>query len=133
MSAQQKTSKAITVSLWIAQVLLAATFVWAGSMKLFKPDGLPFPWIKNNPGLVLLTGVVDLLGGIGILLPALLRIRPVLTVFAAYGIIALMAIAITFHVSRGEAKNIGFNIFVLSLAAFVAWGRQKGPEDNIPH
>ncbi|GGH20120.1 hypothetical protein GCM10007423_00320 [Dyadobacter endophyticus] len=102
-------------------------------MKLFKPDGLPFPWIKNNPGLVLLTGVVDLLGGIGILLPAVLRIRPVLTVFAAYGIIALMAIAIIFHVSRGEAKNIGFNIFVLSLAAFVAWGRQKGPENNIPH
>ena len=94
-------------------------------MKLFKPEDLPFPWVKDHPDLVVLTGVVDLLGGLGIVLPAMLRIQPRLTVFAAYGIIALMTLATIFHISRGEAKDIGFNIFMLSLAVFVAWGRPR--------
>lgn len=125
MTAQQKAFKVMNVFIWIAQGILALTFIWAGSMKLFKPDGLPFPWVKDQPSLVIITGIVDLLGGLGIVLPALLRIRHGLTIFAAYGIIALMTVAIIFHISRGEAKNIGFNIFILLLAVLVAWGRHK--------
>lgn len=125
MTVQQKTSKVMNIIIWAAQGILALTFIWAGAMKIFKPERLPFPWVKNNPNLVLITGIVDLLGGLGIVLPAIFRIRPRLTIFAAYGIIALMAIAIIFHVSRAEAKNIGFNIFLLFLAVFVVWGRQR--------
>lgn len=123
MTAQQKTSNILNIFLWIAQVLLAITFIWTGVMKLFMPDDLPFPWVKDNPDLVVITGIVNLLGGLGILLPTLLRVQPKLTIFAAYGIIALMFFAIIFHISRGEAKDIGFNIFMLLLATFVAWGR----------
>lgn len=115
----------MNIFIWIAQSILALTFIWAGSMKLFKPDGLPFLWVKDQPNLVVITGIVDLLGGLGIVLPALLGIRQGLTIFAAYGIITLMTVAIIFHISRGEAPNIGFNIFILLLAAFVAWGRHK--------
>ena len=118
----------MNIILWAAQALLAATFIWAGFMKLYKPGDLPFPWIKDHSNLVLITGVIDLLGGIGIIVPALLRIQPKLTIFAAYGIIALMTAASAFHLSRGEAKDIGFNIFMALVAAFVAWGRQtKAP------
>jgi DoxX-like family len=61
-------------------------------------------------------------------LPALLHIQPKLTILAAYGIIVLMTAASAFHISRGEAKDIGFNIFMALLAALVAWGRQtKAP------
>ncbi len=116
----------MNVFIWIAQGLLALTFIWAGSMKLFKPDSLPFPWVKDHPNLVIFTGIVDLLGGLGIILPTLLRSRSALTNFAAYGIITLMTIAMIFHISRGEAKDIGFNIFILLLALFVIWGRRKG-------
>lgn len=112
-------------SVWIAQTLLAVTFIWAGFMKIFQPDSLPFPWIRDNADLALITGVIDLLAGIGIMLPALLRIKPKLTIYAAYGTIVLMIAASVFHISRGEAKDIGFNIFVIVLAAFTAWGRQK--------
>lgn len=115
----------MNVVLWIAQGLVAITFIWAGFMKIFKPGDLPFLWVKENGNLVLITGIVDLSGGLGIVLPALLRIQPKLTIFAAYGIAVLMAIAIIFHISRGEAKDIGFNIFMLLIAIFIAWGRQK--------
>lgn len=125
MTNEQTKSKTIHILLWIAQGLLAATFIWAGTMKIVQPESLPFPWVKDNPNLVLITGLVDLLGGIGIILPALLRIQPKLTIYAAYGIILLMIAASVFHISRGEAKDIGFNIFCVALAVFVAWGRQK--------
>ncbi len=111
--------------LWIVQGILAITFLWAGFMKLFKSEDLPFPWVKENANLVMITGIVDLLGGLGIVLPTLLRIQPKLTIYTAYGIVALMTIASIFHISRGEAKDIGFNIFMLLMAIFVAWGRQK--------
>lgn len=124
MISKQKTRGAINIILWITQGLLAATFIWAGFMKIFKPEDLPFPWIKDNTNLVLFTGMVDLLGGLGIVLPALLRIQPKLTIFAAYGIIVLMTVASVFHIARAEANDIGFNVFMALLAAFVAWGRQ---------
>lgn len=125
MAAEQKPSKTMNVMLWVAQGLLATTFIWAGFMKIVKPEELPFAWVKDNGNLVLITGIVDLLGGLGIILPTLFRIQPKLTVFAAYGIVALMIIASIFHISRGEAKDIGFNIFMALIASFIAWGRQK--------
>lgn len=97
----------------------------AGAMKLFKPADLPWQWIKDNPDLVKATGILDLLAGIGLILPALLRIQPKLTIYAAYGTVALMVGASIFHISRGEASQIGFNIFVALIAVFIAWGRQK--------
>ena len=122
---EQKTSKAINIILWAAQVLLAVTLIWAGAMKLFKPADLPWLWIKENPNLVKVTGALDFLAGIGFLLPALLRIQPNFVIYAAYGTLALMLAASIFHISRGEASQIGFNIFVAITSVFIAWGRQK--------
>ena len=125
MTREQKTSKTMNIILWTIQGLLAATLIWAGFMKIFKPEDLTFPWVKDNANLVLITGILDFLGGLGIILPTLLRIQPKLTIFAAYGIILLMTVAIVFHISRGEGKDIGFNIFMALLAGFVVWGRHK--------
>lgn len=111
--------------LWVAQFLLALTFIWSAYMKLFNPDELPFPWVKNNLGLAKITGVVDLLAGLGLTLPGIFGIQPRLTIWAAYGTIILMLSAIVFHVSRGEAAQIGFNIGVVAIAIFIAWGRRN--------
>ena len=54
-------------------------------------------------GLLYSTAVFDLLGGLGVVLPSVTRIKPSLTVLAALGCAALQACAIAFHVSRGEA------------------------------
>ena len=72
-----------------------------------------------------ITGLFDLLAALGLVLPGVLRKRPELTVYAAYGTILLMIAASVFHVSRGEASLIGINIFFLALAVFIAWGRRK--------
>ncbi|RYE23369.1 MAG: DoxX family protein [Sphingobacteriales bacterium] len=127
MSAESKPSKALNIILWIAQITLAAVFIWAACTKLFTPvDKLAamWPWTAAHPGLVKFTAIIDLLAGLGFVLPMLLRTQPRLTVYAAYGSIALMIAASAFHISRGEASLIGVNIFFAILAAFVAWGRK---------
>lgn len=120
--------KNLNIASWICQLLLTATLVWAAGMKLFQPiDQLAqmWPWVGDNPTLTKITGIFDLIGGLGLTLPAALRIRPSLTVYAAYGVIALMVAAIVFHILRGEGSQIGFNVFVVLVAGFVAWVRSR--------
>ncbi|UOB19056.1 DoxX family protein [Abyssalbus ytuae] len=121
----QKNSKVLNVTLWIFQILLAVTFIWAGAMKLFQPDELPWLWVKEKPELVTISGILDLLAGFGLTLPSLLQVQPKMTIYAAYGTIVLMISASIFHIMRGEGNQIGFNIFILLSAIFIAWGRWK--------
>jgi uncharacterized membrane protein len=67
--------------------------------------------------------VAELLGGLGLILPALTNILPVLTAWAAVGIAAVMLLAAVFHFNRKENQNIIFNLVLFALAAFVAYGR----------
>jgi uncharacterized membrane protein YphA (DoxX/SURF4 family) len=125
---EQKKSKTMNIILWILQVILAVSLIWASSMKLFQPAdklAVMWPWTADNTALVKLTGVLDLLAGIGLVLPALLRIQPKLTTYAAYGTLVLMIAASVFHITRGEVSQIGVNIFFAVFAVFIAWGRQK--------
>lgn len=119
------------IFLWVLQGLLAVLFLSAGDMKLFQPvaqQAAMYPWTGEVPRLLLtIMGLVDVLGGIGIILPAILKIKPWLTVWAAAGIVLLMLSAIVFHISRHEAQVTGFNITVALLAGIVAWGRRKRP------
>jgi putative oxidoreductase len=124
----EKKPKGLILALWIAQGLISLTLVWGAYAKLLQPledTAKMLPWALDNPGLLKFTGIIDLLGGLGIILPAALRIQPKLTVFAAYGIIALMVLGSIFHISRGEAPLIGMNIFIILIAVFIAWGRTK--------
>jgi uncharacterized membrane protein YphA (DoxX/SURF4 family) len=124
-----KPSKALHITLWIAQVLLAAMFLMAGAMKLSQPiDQLAtsLPWVTQVPaGLVRFIGLAEVLGGLGLVLPSLLRIQPRLTVLAAIGLVLVMVLAAGFHLSRGESPMVGPNLVIALLAAFVAWGRSK--------
>ncbi len=124
-------SKVFHILLWVAQGLLALTLIWAAYAKLLQPieeTAKMLPWAKDNPALLKITGVVELLGALGLVLPTALRIQPKLTIFAALGVIALMVLAAIFHITRGEASLIGMNIFFLLLAGFIAWGRvNKAP------
>ena len=127
MISQQKTSRTLHIALWIVQALLAILFIGTGVFKLVTPIATlagMWPWAGDYPTLVRLTGIFDLCGGIGIILPALTRIKPGLTVLAALGCAALMLSAIAFHLSRGEAANTPFNVVMLALAGFVFWGRR---------
>lgn len=117
----------MNIALWAAQVILATSFVWSAYKKLFQTEQLSdmWPWVRDNQGLAKLTALPDFLAGVGLVLPGLLRIRPELTIYAAYGTIALMIAATGFHITRGEGALIGPNIFFAVFAAFIAWGRSK--------
>ncbi len=124
---KQGSSKTINTVLWIAQAFIAVMFIIPAFMKMLQPIATlsaMLPWTGQvSPAVVRTLGLIDLLGGVGIILPSLLRIKPRLTVWAAYGSILLMVSAIIFHVSRGEASVIGFNIFLILVLVFIAWGR----------
>ena len=116
----------MNIALWIVQVLLGGMFVMAGMMKAFQYERAraSLPWVKDVPrGLVTFIGISELLGGLGLLLPALTGILPWLTPLAAVGLALVMILAIGFHASRREGPAIGFNVALLVLAAFVAYGR----------
>ena len=124
----EPTRKTLNVVLWIVQLLLAIFFVWAAWTKLFAPSEQlvhMLPWAAEHPALVKVTGLVDLAGGLGIILPALTRITPILGVFAALGLVVLQMLAMIFHLSRGEAMLVPMNIILLLFATFVLWGRRK--------
>lgn len=120
----QKQSKTLNIMLWTIQVLLAVTLIWAASRKLTQTAD-DWQWTKDHVALSIFTGVIDLLAAAGLVLPALFHIQPKLTAYAALGLIALMIAASIFHISRGESAQIGVNVFIALLAAFVAWGRLK--------
>ena len=122
-------SNRLRLGLWIVQSLLALTFVGTGIWKLTAPIpdlAAKMPWMGQvSPGFLYATAVFDILGGLGVLLPSVARIKPGLAVLAALGCVVLQASAIVFHVSRGEATNTPFNFLLIALSLFVAWGRRS--------
>jgi len=127
MTTQQKTTGFLHIALWSAQVLLAASMLWGATMKLFTPiEELSnmWPWVAQvSPAFLHFTAIVDLLGALGLILPALLRIQPKLTPIAAVAVVALVISAAVFHIQRGEASQIGANVAFAFVAIFIAWGR----------
>lgn len=122
-------SKALNIALWATQVLLALLNLMAGSTKLFQPIeelSKMLPWANEMPALMVrFIGLSEVLGGLGLLLPSLLRIQPQLTPIAAIGLAVVQLLAAGFHMSRGESSVIGANILFLAMAVFIAWGRMK--------
>jgi putative oxidoreductase len=119
-------SQALHVSLWIAQILLAGMFGMVGFMKIATPIAVlaqKLTWVTEAPTLVRFIGICELAGALGLILPAAFKILPRLTAFAASGLLAIMVLAVPFHIYRGEAKVIAVPVLLGVLAAFVAWGR----------
>jgi len=121
----------LRAGLWVAQALIAALFCFAGFTKLTTPIpelAAMMPWTGDVPAwFVRSIALVDLAGGIGVLLPALTGIQPRLTTLAALGCIVLQLLAAAFHVSRGEFSVLPVNALLLACAVFVFWGRSRDP------
>src|SRR5262245_22830625 len=87
-------SKILRGALWTVQVLLAIAFGMAGVMKATQPIEVlaaQMVWPGDVPSaLVRFIGVSELLGGIGLVLPAATRIQPRLTPLAAVGLVVVM-------------------------------------------
>ena len=112
-------------ALWIAQVLLAAIFLLTGTTKLTQPRlkmaAGPMRWAADVTDRQFRTiGLLEVLGAIGLILPAALGIAPLLTSLAAVGLVLVMVGAIYTHVRYDETERLAVPIVVLALALFVA-------------
>ena len=114
--------------LWVLQVAFGLYFVAVGIMHFVVPPGLPamMAWMYDLPtGLHVVAGVAEILGGIGLILPSLTRVRPQLTVYAALGLAAVMIGATLWHLGREETTQIGLNVISLVILLFIAYGRWR--------
>ena len=120
----------MTYVLWIIQVLLALLFLFAGGTKLVippdvlasmgSPNQIPLPgWFIRS------VGVVEVLGGLGLILPGLLRVKPGLTPLAAAGLVVIMVGATALTVAADGVAAGVVPLVVGLLAAFVAYGRWR--------
>lgn len=129
MATAQNNRKVLNIALWAAQIILALVFLMAGFSKSSQPIeelGKMLPWVTEVPvALVRFIGVSELLGGVGLLLPAALRIKPNLTPLAALALAIVMVFALVFHILKGEYSALGINIAFGAIAYFIYWGRTK--------
>lgn len=114
----------MNVVLWIIAGLLAVMFFFAGLTKATQPVAklaTKMGWVEDySPATVRLIGILEILGALGLILPAALGIVPVLTPLAAAGLAAIMVPAAVVHVRRGESSLVPVNVVLFALAAFVA-------------
>jgi hypothetical protein len=116
------------VALWALQVLLGLAFLAAGGMKLAQPKEKlaqnNMAWVEDfSQGAMRLISALEVLGALGLVLPALTGVLPWLTPLAALGLALLMAGAVYTHLRRKEGSAVVPPAVLLLLAALVAVGR----------
>jgi hypothetical protein len=116
----------MNTALWIVQVILGTMMLALGIMKTFFPVAKlsKLSWTaRSTEDRVRFVGFSELLLGMGLILPQLTGITPRLTSLSAFFLVIIMVLAIAEHRKNGEGNEIGKNIIIMLLAAFVAVGR----------
>jgi uncharacterized membrane protein YphA (DoxX/SURF4 family) len=114
----------MNVVIWIVQIVLAALFLGSGGAKLTQPEDklaermtfIPL-YPKHS---VRFIGAAEVLGAIGLIVPAATKIAPVLTPIAATGLFVIMAGATATHLKLKENKVAPVTVVLALLALFVA-------------
>lgn len=118
----------MNTTLWAIAGALALVFLAAGLMKISQPReklaASGMAWTADfSPGAVKTVGAVEVLGALGLVVPAALGIAPALAAWAALGLMVTMLGATVLHLRRKEAAALPAALVLLVLAAVVAWGR----------
>jgi hypothetical protein len=129
LGSRSRTNKA----LWALQVLWGAFFVGSGFGKVLLYDAALYAaapravaWYAAVPQpLIVFIGICEVLGGVGLILPAMTGVKPKLTPLAAIGLALVMTLAAGFHIIRGEFEFVPINLVLGGGAAFIAAGRSR--------
>jgi uncharacterized membrane protein len=118
----------VNVVLWVVTGILVVAFLAAGLMKATQPrEKLQknLPWVVDySDGQVKGIGAVEVLGALGLVLPAIGGIAPWLVPVAAVGLAITMVLAAIMHLRRGDGvASVVPAVVLLLLSVFVAWGR----------
>ncbi|WP_214410337.1 DoxX family protein [Sphaerisporangium fuscum] len=120
-------------ALWSLQALFGFFFAGSGFGKVLLYDDALYAaapravaWYAAVPQpLIVFIGVCEVLGGVGVILPAMTGVRPKLTPLAAAGLTLTMILAAGFHIMRGEYELVPANLLLGGLGAFIAVGRGR--------
>ena len=119
------------LAVWIVSWVLAVAFVVGGAARAILPAerlaGFGLAWVRDVPApLLKVIGVFEVLGGLGLVLPVLTGILPVLTPLAATGLAVIMLGGLVFHLRRREWQGVPITLVLAAAAAFVAIARFAG-------
>ena len=118
----------MNIVLWILAFVLAAVFVGSGVVKLVvarEQQIARTPYVEDFPqAMIRGIGVLEILGAIGLLLPALVGVATVLVPLAGAGLALTMVFAALVHTRRGDGLAATLPSIVLAvLSVFFAWSR----------
>ncbi|NYI80268.1 DoxX family protein [Nocardioides panzhihuensis] len=116
----------MNIALWVVAGVFGVAYTTGGIIKLTMPYekyAAKLHWPEDfTPGNVRFMGMLEVLGGIGLVVPALVGVAPILVPIAASGLALYMAGATTERLRRGE-KELVVDLLFLAAMLFVAWGR----------
>jgi len=116
----------VAYALWIIQTLLGLLFLFSGAMKFVMSVADMTKDMPAMPGWFLhFIGVMEILGGFGLILPSLLRIRPGLTPLAAACLVIIMSGATAITLGTMGIGRAMLPLIVGTLCVFVAYGRWR--------
>lgn len=122
----------MNVALWVLAALLAVAFAGAGSMKLMKSRAELEPqmrWVADaSDSQVKTVGALELLGAIGVILPAAVNVAPILVPIAAVGLVLTMVGAVVVHARRHDPVPVMAPAIVLGVLALVLAVGRFGPQ-----
>jgi uncharacterized membrane protein len=110
----------------IIQGLLSAIFSLVGIIKTYSAEMVKklIPWANRFPLLLIrLIGIGELVCGIGLILPMVMHVTPVITGMAALGLVFITGFEIFNHWRSKENKVVGIDLLLLILLLLVAYGR----------
>ena len=122
----------MNIAIWIITGLLALAFIGAGLTKVSQPraklaaSGMAWTNDFSDAG-VKLVGLAELLGGIGLILPAVTGIAPILVPIAAAALTVIMIGAVVWHVRANDTKGalpsavLGILALVVAITRFGPW------------
>jgi ABC-type uncharacterized transport system permease subunit len=118
----------MNTTLWILQSIIAFAFMFSGVNKsIFSEQKLVASGQTGVEGLPLrlirFIGISEIFGAIGIIVPLLVNILPVLTIVSAICFALIMILAARIHYKRHEYKNVFINTIIFFICLFIAYGR----------
>lgn len=114
----------MNVVAWILQILLGLVFLVTGGTKIVGPkpalvsSGMGFAEDFSDSSVKGIGGI-EVIGAIGLILPWLLGVSPILTPLAALGLALVMTGAVVVHVWRKEQFAVPLVLGLLSLVLAV--------------
>jgi uncharacterized membrane protein YphA (DoxX/SURF4 family) len=115
----------MNIVLWVVQSFLAGIFLVTGGMKFRQSREVidrKLAAVRDfQTSSIRLLGLVELLGGLGMILPGITGIGLILTPLAATGLAVIMIPATVIHIRSKEPKAVALNLVILAMTIFVAW------------